>query len=142
MYDLTILQKVAPLQIARNENSIDSSSYNRIASWVNARWSHERHGPSWAWKWSQRRRANLRIVLELKRTALERLEVRPVAPTRPHLTMWVISRKGPLDQGLRVIMPKVRIHNQTKGSTLPTGAVIVVRAGATVLGVARMLVPK
>jgi hypothetical protein len=28
-------------------------------------------------------------------------------------------------------MPKVRIHNRTKGSTLPTGAVIVVRAGVT-----------
>jgi hypothetical protein len=28
-------------------------------------------------------------------------------------------------------MPKIRIHNRTKGSTLPTGAVILVRAGAT-----------
>ena len=30
-----------------------------------------------------------------------------------------------------VIMPKVRIHNRTEGSTLPTGAVIVVGAGVT-----------
>jgi hypothetical protein len=28
-------------------------------------------------------------------------------------------------------MPKVRIHNRTKGSTLPTGVIIVVRAGVT-----------
>ena len=58
-------------------------------------------------------------------------EMELIAPSPP--LAWLLrAAQRPTDQSFTpLIMPKIRIHNQTKGTALPDGIVILVRAGVT-----------
>ena len=69
-----------------------------------------------------------------KKKSRSNVSVHSLVAGGDHERREAADRDGPLEARIREIlnlMPKIRIHNQTKGTALPNGIVIVVRAGVT-----------